>query len=128
MLFAVVNHLWQSTLFTGGVGVLTLVLRRNSAGTRFGLWFCASVKFLVPFELLAELGSHIPRQPPSLDANAGVAHVLGMAIDRIVAPMPATGPMIGSGVLVAASVHPWLNLLVIVWACGVLAIAGYWFA
>jgi bla regulator protein BlaR1 len=128
MLSAVINHLWQSTIFAGGIGVLTLMLRRNSASVRFGLWFCASVKFLVPFALLAVLGSHIPRQPPNLDANTGAAQVLSMTIDRIVAPMPATGQVIGSAPLIAASVHPWLNLLGIVWACGVLAIAGYWLA
>jgi beta-lactamase regulating signal transducer with metallopeptidase domain len=128
MLSAVINHLWQSTLFAGGVGVLTLMLRRNSAGVRFGLWFCASVKFLVPFALLAALGSHFPRQAPNLDANTGAAQVFSLAIGRIVAPMPATGPVIGSVPLIAASPHPWLNLLGILWVCGVLAIAGYWLA
>jgi hypothetical protein len=95
MLSAVINHLWQSTLFAGGVAVLTLMLRRNSAGARFNLWFCASMKFLVPFALLATLGSHIPRQPPNLDVNTSRAQVLSVALDRIVAPMPATGQAIG---------------------------------
>jgi beta-lactamase regulating signal transducer with metallopeptidase domain/ankyrin repeat protein len=126
MLSAVINHLWQSTLFAGGVGVLILMLRRHSAGVRFGLWFSASVKFLVPFALLAALGSHLPRPPPNLNANSAGAQVLSLAIDRIVAPMPASGQVNGPGPLIAASVHPWLNLLGIVWACGVLAIAGYW--
>jgi beta-lactamase regulating signal transducer with metallopeptidase domain len=128
MLSAVINHLWQSTLFAGGVGVLILMLRRNSARVRYSLWFCASLKFLVPFALLAALGSHIARPPPSLDADTGVAQALGRAIDRIVAPMPATGQVIGSAPLIAASAHPWLTLLGILWACGVLAIAGYWLA
>jgi beta-lactamase regulating signal transducer with metallopeptidase domain len=126
MLSAVINHLWQSTLFAVGVGVLTLMLRRHSAGIRFGLWSCASVKFLVPFALLAALGSHIPRQSPILDTNTGGTQVLGMALERIVAPMPATGQALSSVPLIAASLHPWLNLLAIVWTCGVLAIAGYW--
>src|ERR1700735_1924946 len=100
MLSAVINHLWQSTLFAGGVGVLTLVLRRNSASIRFGLWFCASVKFLVPFALLVALGTEIPRQPPSPDANTGAVQVLGMAVARMAAPMSAPGPVIGSGPLI----------------------------
>jgi beta-lactamase regulating signal transducer with metallopeptidase domain/ankyrin repeat protein len=128
MLPAVINHLWQSTLFAGGVGVLTLMLRRNSAGVRFGLWFSASVKFLVPFALLAALGSHIPRHPSSLDANTAGTQVLSMAIDRVVAPMQVSGQVIGPAPLIAAAVHPWLNLLGIMWAFGVLAIAGYWLA
>ena len=126
MLSAVINHLWQSTLFAGGVGVLALMLRRNSASVRFGLWFCASVKFLVPVALLAALGSHFPRQVPDLAGHTGAARVLGMALDRIVAPMTAAGTVTGSMPLIAASGHPWSHLLGIVWACGVLGIAGHW--
>ncbi|HEY6455035.1 MAG TPA: ankyrin repeat domain-containing protein [Steroidobacteraceae bacterium] len=128
MLYAVINHLWQSTLFAGGVGVLTLMMRHHRAGVRFGLWFSASVKFLVPFALLAALGSHIPRHPPNLNASTGVTQVLSMAVDRIATPLPATGQLIGSAPLITASVHPWLNLIAIVWACGVLAIAACWLA
>ena len=128
MLSAVVNHLWQSTLFAGGLGVLTLMLRGNSASVRFGLWFCASMKFLVPLALLAAMGSHFPRHAPNLEALTGGAQVLGMAIERIVAPLPATGLGVGTTPVIAASGHPWWDLLGIVWACGVLAIAGYWLA
>src|SRR5580704_9322257 len=130
MLSASINHLWQSTLFAGGVGILTLMLRHNSARVRYALWFSASVKFLLPFALLAALGSHIPREPPNVEMNTGGAQVLSIAIDRIVAPMPmpmpVTAHVIGSAPLMAAFMHPWLTLLGMVWACGVLAIAGYW--
>ena len=34
MVSALINHLWQSTLFAGAVGILTLMLRRNGAGIR----------------------------------------------------------------------------------------------
>jgi bla regulator protein blaR1 len=53
------NHLWQSTLFACTAGLLTLMLRRNRAAMRHGLWLAASVKFLIPFSLLAGLGSQI---------------------------------------------------------------------
>ena len=53
------NHLWQSTLFAAAMGLLTLMLRRNRAALRHGLWLAASVKFLIPFSLLAGLGSQI---------------------------------------------------------------------
>ena len=52
------NHLWQSTLFAGAIGLLTLALRSNSARLRYWLWLGASVKFLIPFSLLVSLGSH----------------------------------------------------------------------
>jgi beta-lactamase regulating signal transducer with metallopeptidase domain len=50
------DHLWQSTLFALGAGLLVLAFRRAPAGVRYGLWFSASVKFLVPFAALAALG------------------------------------------------------------------------
>lgn len=56
---AVANHLWQSTLFAIAAGLLTLVFRKNQARARYWLWLAASVKFLVPFSLLAGLGSRL---------------------------------------------------------------------
>ena len=53
------NHLWQSTLCLFIAGLLTLVLRKNHARARYGLWLAASVKFLVPFSLLIALGTHL---------------------------------------------------------------------
>ena len=53
------NHLWQSTLFTVAMGLLTLALRNNRAPVRYWLWFAASVKFLIPFSLLVTLGSQL---------------------------------------------------------------------
>ena len=50
------NHLWQSTLFVAVVALLSLGFRRNRARLRYGLWLAASVKFLVPFALLAAAG------------------------------------------------------------------------
>jgi hypothetical protein len=48
------NHLWQSTVFAGLAGLLTLFLRKNHASTRHLVWLIASVKFLIPFSLLAD--------------------------------------------------------------------------
>jgi beta-lactamase regulating signal transducer with metallopeptidase domain len=52
-----VNHLWQSTLCAAAVLLLTLALRENRAAVRYWLWLAASVKFLVPFSLLVNIGS-----------------------------------------------------------------------
>jgi bla regulator protein BlaR1 len=35
---ALANHLWQSTVFAGIAGLLTLALRKNHARTRYWLW------------------------------------------------------------------------------------------
>jgi beta-lactamase regulating signal transducer with metallopeptidase domain len=59
MIAALINHLWQSTLFCGGVWLITLALRANSAALRHSIWMLASLKFLVPFALLFYVGSHI---------------------------------------------------------------------
>jgi bla regulator protein BlaR1 len=50
------NHLWQSTVFAGIAGLLTLVSRNNRAHARYCLWLSASAKFLVPFSALMLAG------------------------------------------------------------------------
>ncbi|MEO8019073.1 MAG: M56 family metallopeptidase [Pseudomonadota bacterium] len=59
MIAALINHLWQSTLFCGGAWLITLMLRANSAALRHSIWLIASLKFLVPFSLLFFIGSCI---------------------------------------------------------------------
>ena len=49
-LLALANHLWQSTLFAGVAGLVTLALRRNRAQMRYWVWLAASVKFLLPVD------------------------------------------------------------------------------
>jgi bla regulator protein BlaR1 len=67
MITALENHLWQSTVFCCVVALLMLMLRRNRAAVRHGLWLAASVKFLVPFSLLVSIGSHVEwRTPPAM--------------------------------------------------------------
>jgi hypothetical protein len=57
MIAALVNHLWQSTLFCGGAWLITLMLRTNGAALRHWIWLLASAKFLVPFSVLFFIGS-----------------------------------------------------------------------
>src|SRR5262245_46475205 len=57
------NHLWQSTLFAVAVAIFTFTFRRHRANVRFHLWLCASVKFLVPFALLVDLGVSVGFRP-----------------------------------------------------------------
>src|ERR1700733_422101 len=58
-LMSFADHLWQSTLFAGIAGVLTLALRENGARVRHCIWVAASWKFLIPLSLLMTLGSHV---------------------------------------------------------------------
>ena len=56
MMAAILDHLWQSTLLALGVGLLALAFRKAGPAVRYGLWFTASAKFLLPFAVLAALG------------------------------------------------------------------------
>jgi len=56
---ALFNHLWQSTLCVGVAALLAWAFRNAGAHVRYGIWLAASLKFLVPFSLLAALGSHV---------------------------------------------------------------------
>src|ERR1700754_4503632 len=58
----IANHLWQSTLFVAAVWLTTLALRENRAAVRHWLWLAASVKFLIPFSLLINVGSQLAWQ------------------------------------------------------------------
>src|SRR5450631_3471532 len=83
---ALFNHLWQSTVVVLIAWLLTLILRRNQARTRYWLWMIASVKFLVPFSLLIVGGEWLrttiatPIQRP----------VLAAVIEKIAQPFPQT--------------------------------------
>ena len=115
MTAGLLDHLWQSSLFTGGIALLTLFLRKNGAAVRFWLWFAASLKFLVPFAVLTALGDYLSRQfpaslPPTLLAIRPAAEKLSAPAKLLVAPH-------ADGIAVAP-------LLVGLWLLGLAAILG----
>ncbi len=120
MIAALINHLWQSTLFCGGAWLITLALRANSAALRHWVWMLASLKFLVPFSLLFYVGSFI-----GLPA-AGVVDtqplMLGDALQSVsVLVSPSALRATESG---ASSIA--LVLLLTVWLGGALLIGTRW--
>ena len=56
---ALLDHLWQSTLFACAAALLTLAFRKNAASIRFRILLAASLKFLLPFPLLVFLGAYL---------------------------------------------------------------------
>src|SRR5580658_5635138 len=62
-LSSLANHLWQSTLFAGLAGLLTLTLRNNHARVRHAVWLAASCKFLIPLSVLVAMGGHLRWRP-----------------------------------------------------------------
>jgi bla regulator protein BlaR1 len=88
----IANHLWQSTLFAGAAGFLTLILRKNPARVRHWIWVAASLKFLVPFSLLVALGSNLgwrtaPVSTPSVFSTVA-AQVSEPFPEPVVSPSP----------------------------------------
>jgi len=117
---AVLDHLWQSTLVALVLGVLTFLFRNNSAGVRYGLWFAASVKFLIPFSLPALLGrAFFPHTVP--DASMKML----ARIETVTVPFAAGVP-----VLARPEPHPmpWALIAVAIWALGFIAIVAFWLA
>src|SRR5688572_24257947 len=118
----VANHLWQSTLFAGAAGLLTLALRNNPARVRHAIWVVASLKFLVPFSLLIALGSQVEWQTQALTPPAGLSVVLDQVSQPFTPPAPSMLPVSTApeyaGTLPVA--------LWTVWACGFVLLAALW--
>jgi bla regulator protein blaR1 len=114
----ILNHLWQSTLFAGFAGLLTLLLRRNGARARYWLWLAASVKFLIPFMLLVTAGSYfdLGSKAPNAPAVVAFEQVFEAPTLNLTAP-PAIPPQTPSRVP---------SLLLVTWLCGFLTVLIRW--
>ena len=114
---AVANHLWQSSVFAVAAWLTALQLRRNRAQVRYGIWLAASIKFLIPFSLLIDLGGLLRRpqhSPLSLQATLSSAmSVVGQPFSGFPAhPMNAQSLPNRFTVLLP-------EVFVGVWVCGV---------
>ena len=76
MMGALVDHLWQSTLFVFFAWLIALTLRNNAARIRYWVWLAASIKFLVPFSLLTALGNQFSWRVESQPAAVGFINVM----------------------------------------------------
>jgi bla regulator protein blaR1 len=108
MIGALLDHLWQSTLFCAAVWLITLTLRHNGAAIRHQLWMLASLKFLVPFSALYAVGamaglpSPVESQPTFLNAaREAVSPVMSPVITLRAAPE-------GAAVLAYLVLAAWL--------------------
>jgi beta-lactamase regulating signal transducer with metallopeptidase domain len=116
---ALIDHLWQSTLFCAAVWLVTLALRNNGAALRHNLWLIASLKFLVPFSVLYDLGAVVGLPTPGV----GESDFLTQAI-AIAAPVVAP-----SGTVVLLDAAPrvsWGALLGAAWLMGACTLALRW--
>jgi bla regulator protein blaR1 len=116
------NHLWQSSLFAGVAGLLTLALGNNRARVRHWVWLVASWKFLIPFSAFISLGGQIHwRTAPQATQSS-----LSLVIDEVSRPFTVTAapPVSMSAGRPAASPIP--AVLWTIWACGLLGISCSW--
>lgn len=130
MITALLNHLWQSTAFVVGTGLLTLTLRNNAAQTRYWLWFVSSVKFLLPFSWLAAVGGHLVRPLPATPLIAPAALGTMQQVAQPFAAVPlATDLTAPAMVTVSMSIFTRTSVtagLAALWLIGVVAMAAWW--
>ena len=98
---ALLDHLWQSTLFACAAALLTLAFRKNAASIRFKILLAASLKFLLPFPLLVLLGAQLHGSIAPAVGTPGATSQWPVAVSRILSPAsaamlhlgPATDPI-----------------------------------
>lgn len=122
----IANHLWQSTLFAGVAGLLTLALRKNRAQARYALWLVASAKFLIPFSLLVGAGSHLGRSKVPAINHSGLTVVMQQIGQPFAAAdaTPASASSISRALELAARLLP--TLLLVAWIGGGAAVILWW--
>ena len=115
-----IHHLWQSTLFAGVVWMIALALRRHAARTRYWLWCAASLKFVVPFGWLMDVGSRVAWHGASAVVPTGTTFVM----DQVLTPSALS-------IAVPATAHPSAiglipAILLAIWTLGTITVVGWW--
>ena len=117
------NHLWQSTLFVVAVCLMALASRKNRAAVRHRLWLATSLKFLVPFSLLASVGSHLQWQTKSETPPLPVPIIVKTISRPFSASAPSLLPVVTT---TALQTSRFPAVLIGVWICGVAASLSWW--
>jgi bla regulator protein blaR1 len=125
-LSSLANHLWQSTALIFVAWLLAFALRKNQARARYWVWLSASLKFLLPFSLLADVGRRIGSMIAAPMARPDFSSAIEQIV-QITQPFPQTS----STVMVAPTLvthygNPLPLILLAIWMIGSLAIAISW--
>jgi bla regulator protein blaR1 len=70
------DHLWQSTFVAVVAGTLAFLLRKSRAQVRYWLWLSASMKFLIPFALLVDVGRRLAWTQAPIETKAGLYFII----------------------------------------------------
>jgi uncharacterized protein (TIGR03435 family) len=122
------NHLWQSTLCAVLTGLLTLLLRKNHARTRYWLWLAASAKFLIPFSLLVSVGGHLAWSRGSAGTKAGLYFAIEEVSQPFTYPMVSVNPRVTFSTFSLTPLHLLPALLTATWLCGFVVVLLVWCA
>jgi bla regulator protein BlaR1 len=119
---ALANHLWQSTAFATVAASLAWSLRANQARVRYWIWMAASLKFLVPFALLAAAAEHLARPRIVSSTPANVYFV----VDQLSKPFTVSPLLAQVSAHTAPPLHWGVLVLTVLWAMGVAAVLVSW--
>ncbi len=117
------NHLWQSTLCLLIAGLLTLVLRKNHARVRYGLWLAASIKFLIPFSLLIVIGSHLAKPRLVAPTELGFFYAMEQVSQPFTPPVARVIPPVVHSTTFA---NMFPAIVVAMWFCGFVVVLFVW--
>ncbi len=117
---ALIEHLWQSTWFAVAAALATRALRNHAARIRYGVWFAASIKFLLPFAALSWLGAHLQWR------HATAAPVMSESLINTLRAVgqPLAMPQIGWQAPTQSGIGS--GLLLALWATGCAALLTRW--
>lgn len=122
---ALLNHLWQSTAVALLAWLLAIALRNNSARVRYAVWFIASLKFLLPFQMLTYLGARW-----SLPATSSGAQFYTV-IEEFTRPLRQSpiqnAPALNPQSSLHAASFVWA-LVGLAWFCGFAVLLAKWFS
>jgi uncharacterized protein (TIGR03435 family) len=125
LLSDVANHLWQSTLVLGAACGLAWLLRQNGARARYGIWLCASLKFLVPLAPLIAVGRALGWPSPTAMPQPTLSAALNTVSQPFV--MPLTAAASAPPTPVAALFTPeWPTALAAIWLMGSIVFLAVW--
>ena len=130
MIASLADHLWQSTLVALVAWLVTLALRRDRAGVRYGVWLVASLKFVVPFAALTSLATLANWRPivavsSSLPYNAAldtVGQPFSQSVMRSAAPQSITPLAVNA---ISATLT---SVFIGVWILGAAVLLAIWIA
>jgi len=120
MTSAIVDHLWQSTLFALVTWVFTLALRNNAARVRYWVWMAASIKFLIPFSLLTLLGNQFSWQSSAVTSTS---NVFISAVQQLAEPLTTPEIVLRSP---QAQAFDFLPFVLSIWILGCVFLLTRW--